>query len=123
MGGFDMPASSTTPDSQIWIAANGGGNAVYRISSDGTVGGGETGYDIAALLAGHPQLHQPVDIILDTVHDRYFIVDSDGTNDSILQGSLSELLAGGTPTLTVLYSQTPPVAEGEGITGVAIDAE
>ena len=120
-----MPIS-TAPDFQVWIASFdsvGDEHAIVRVSGDSTIDSGETGFDIVAMLQGHPQLHRPVDIILDTVHDRYFIVDSDGTSDSILQGSISELMAGGTPTLTILYSQTPAVNEGEGITGVAIDPD
>jgi hypothetical protein len=117
-----MPVQDTS-DTQIWIASAGGGDAVVRISLDGTVGGGTSGYDIVSMLAGHPQLQQPIDVILDTVHDRFFIVDSDGTTDTLLQGSISQALAGGNPPLTVLYAQTPAVSEGEGITGVAIDPE
>jgi VCBS repeat-containing protein len=115
-----LPDSS---DTQLWIAAAGGGDAAIRVSLDATVGGGATGYDIMSMLAGHAQLQHPVDIILDTVHDRFFIVDSDGTTDTILQGSISQALAGGNPPLTVLYSQTPAVNEGEGITGIALDPE
>ena len=114
---------STTPDVQLWVAAPGGTDSLVRVSGDSTVGGGGTGYDIATLLAGHPQLHHPSDIIFDTVHDRFFIVDSDGVHDSILQGSISQLLGGGPVTLTTLYSQQPPVGDGEGITGVALDPE
>jgi hypothetical protein len=115
-----LPDSS---DTQLWIAAAGGGDAAIRVSLDATVGGGASGYDIVSMLAGHAQLQHPIDIILDTVHDRFFIVDSDGTTDTILQGSISQALAGGNPPLTVLYSQTPAVNEGEGITGIALDAE
>src|SRR5688572_3608770 len=111
-----------TSDTQIWMAAAGGGDGVIRVSLDGTVGGGTGGYDIVTMLAGHPQLQHPVDVILDTVHGRFFVVDSDGTFDTLLQGSISAAVAGGNPPLTVLYAQTA-VPDGEGITGVALDAE
>ena len=115
----------TTPDYQVWIASvdeAGTDHGVVRVSGDSTVGGGLSGFDIVAELLGHPQLVRPTDIVLDAVHDRYFVVDSDGTTDSILQGTLSDLLLPGTPTLTVLYSQ-PAFPDGEGITGIALDPD
>jgi hypothetical protein len=107
------------PEQQIWVTGYGEDDGVVRVSGNDASPAG--GFDLAAILVDHPQLFRPRDIILDTVHDTFFIVDSDGTQDRILQGSISQALAGGTPVLTVLYAQTPPVAEGLGITGVALD--
>ncbi|QAY77373.1 tandem-95 repeat protein [Sphingosinicella sp. BN140058] len=101
-----MPASSLFPDQQLWVAGSGGGEAIHIISADSTVSGGTSGYDLSTILAGNPNLNAPRDIVLDTVNDRFFFVDSDVTSgdNRIYQGSISQVLANpGAPALTILY--------------------
>jgi VCBS repeat-containing protein len=98
------------PDRELFVADSGGGNGITHISYDGSVGSGALAYDISTIYqnsAGGTTFH-PSDIVLDTVHDKYFIADSDGTNDRILQGSISQAInnPGVTPTYTVLYTES-----------------
>ncbi len=124
-----MPINSA--DFELWIATAGDEYGVYRASGDATVGGGSSGFDIVGMFQNDGQLTRPTDLVLDTVHDRFFIVDSDGVSDRILQGSISQAVAGTPQLLTVLYSQpadegTPgdPFDDGSlGITGIALDPE
>jgi len=124
-----MPINS--PDFQIWTVTTGDEFGIARISGDATVGGGNSGFDLVEMFHNDGQLNRPTDITFDTVHDRFFIVDSDGVSDRILQGSISLAMAGTPQTLTVLYSQpadegTPgdPFDDGAlGITGIALDAQ
>lgn len=104
--GRNMPASSLFPDQQLWVAGSGGGEALHIISADSTVSGGTSGYDVSTILAGNPNLNAPRDIVLDTINDRFFFVDSDVTSgdNRIYQGSISQVLASpGAPALTILY--------------------
>lgn len=127
------------PDRQIWIAGSGGGDAIQIVNTDGTQSSNLLGYAISHLyqntsVDGNPttqRLWHPTDVVLDTVNDKFFIVDSDGTNDRILQGSISQALnnPGVAPTMTVLYFQAAdegtPGDTGDdgsiGLTGMAID--
>ncbi len=119
------------PDFQLWVTTTGDEFSVARLSGDATVGGGGSGFDLVQMFLNDGQLVRPTDIVLDTVHDRFFIVDSDGGTDRILQGSISQAVAGTPQILTVLYAQaadegTPgdPFDDGSlGITGIALDAE
>lgn len=119
------------PDFQLWITTTGDEFSIARLNGDATVGGGESGFDLVEMFLNDGQLVRPTDIVLDTVHDRFFVVDSDGGTDRILQGSISQAIAGTPQTLTILYAQaadegTPgdPFDDGSlGITGVALDAE
>ncbi len=104
-----------SPDIQIWGAAAGGGDGIIRIDADATGGGlgvelnqvriytsdGDEGAAFQNLFVA------PRDIVIDTVHGKFFVADSDlaGTN-RILQGNLSDLLGspGTVPTVTVLYT-------------------
>jgi Ca2+-binding RTX toxin-like protein len=124
-----MPINS--PDFQIWTVTTGDEFGIARISGDATVGGGNSGFDLVEMFHNDGQLTRPTDITFDTVHDRFFIVDSDGVSDRILQGSISQAMAGTPQILTILYSQpadegTPgdPFDDGTlGITGIALDAQ
>ncbi|MDB5696105.1 MAG: tandem-95 repeat protein, partial [Sphingomonas bacterium] len=124
----------TAPDQQIWIAAGTtvGGGAIFRVDQDATLGQGALGYAINSIYENQPEtgtgststsFFGPKDIVLDTVNDRFFIADSNGTQDRILQGSISAALAnpGTAPAFTILYTQA---ADGGtlGITGIALDA-
>jgi Ca2+-binding RTX toxin-like protein len=121
----------TAPDRQIWVAGSGGGNAIQVVNTDGTHSSNLLGYAISHLyqntsVDGNPTTQRfwhPTDVVLDTVNDKFFIVDSDGTVDRILQGSISQALSnpGVAPTMTVLYRELPAVSDGSGITGIAID--
>ena len=68
-------------------------------------------------------LRGPQDIALDPVHNRYFVLDSDGTNDRILEGNLSDLLnnPGQTQTLRELYAQAAVGDGGTGLTALTVD--
>ena len=96
-------------DTQIWLAAqSGGGDAIVNVDGDSTVGGGDVGYNLMLRLEDDPNLHAPRDIVVDTVHDRFWFVDSDiAGNNRIYQGSISQVLANpGAPVLTVLYENS-----------------
>jgi hypothetical protein len=124
----------TAPDQQTWIAASGGGNSLIVVNKDGTINGGATAYAIAQILQNTSndlgggnttqRFFHPTDIVLDPLNNRFFVADSDGSQDRILQGSISDLLnnPGVAPTMTVLYRETiPAVSDGIGMTGIAID--
>jgi Ca2+-binding RTX toxin-like protein len=123
----------TSPDIQIWGAAAGGGDGVIRIDADATGGGlgvqlnqvriytsdGDEGAAFQNLFVA------PRDIVIDTVHGKFFIADSDlaGTN-RILQGNLSDLLGspGTVPTVTVLFSDVTSGVNSQ-IRNLVIDPE
>ncbi|HEX8401112.1 MAG TPA: Ig-like domain-containing protein [Allosphingosinicella sp.] len=136
----------TAPDQAVWVAGSGGGNGVIRLSQDATLSQGAIGYAISTIYGNTAgdgnsstatnRVWHPTDIVLDTVNDRFFIADSDGTIDRILQGRISEMLAnpGAAPNLTILYREaipgdtdndgdidTPASSDGTGITGIALD--
>lgn len=119
------------PDFQVWFTTVGDEFSIARISGDSTVGGGEQGFDLVEMFLNDGQLTRPTDLVLDTVHDRFFVVDSDGFSDRILQGSISQAVAGTPQLLVELYAQpadegTPgdPFDDGSlGITGIALDAD
>ena len=120
-----MPISNTSPDFQLWVASSGGGEALAFVSGDPGSGGGNVGFNLTLILAGDPNLFGPRDIMLDTVHDRFFFVDSDvsGGNNRIIQGSISQVLANpGSPVLTTLYEDTGTDADAS-MRALAIDPE
>ncbi|HEX8525977.1 tandem-95 repeat protein [Allosphingosinicella sp.] len=108
----------TTADIQLWIAGIGGGNAIVSASGDPTVNSG----DLASAIAQYYQnaIDNPLtpgvaegfyrinDIVIDTVHGKYFIADSDinGGHNRVLQGNLADLLSGAPPSLIVLYQDS-----------------
>lgn len=104
------------PDFQIWGATSGGsGDGVVGVSGDSTFSGGTIGFNQVRIYNSdgdesvtYQNLHfAPRDLVIDTVHGLYFMADSDlAGNNRILQGNLADLIGnpGGTPTLTVLYS-------------------
>jgi VCBS repeat-containing protein len=113
-------SSALRPNQQLWLSgASFGDDAIIRVDGDPTVGGGLTGYALTRLLEGSSELVAPRDIVIDSVHDRFFLVDSDGYGTSrILQGSLSQLLANPTgATLTTLFTSTT----GEPIRTLSVD--
>jgi hypothetical protein len=112
-----MPTSNTSPNLKFWVAGTGGGNGLFSVNGDPGTSGGMTGYGqaqyytatsdnllTAAIAEG---LFRANDIAFDTVHGRFFIADSDGAgHNRVLQGNISDLLAGNPPSLTVLYQDT-----------------
>ncbi|HYJ52639.1 MAG TPA: hypothetical protein VEW04_05655, partial [Allosphingosinicella sp.] len=104
-----MPTNNTSNDFQLWFGGAGGGEALVYVSGDAAVGGGNTAVALTYILQGDPNLFAPRDIMLDTVHDKFFFVDSDisGGHNRIYQGSISQVLANpGSPALTILYQDT-----------------
>ena len=119
---------------QVWVAQAGGGEAITHLDNNN---GSNVGTDQVQLLTNKTinivtsggtvvsaaGLVGPQDIVLDPVHTRYFIADSDGVNDRILEGLLSDLMnsPGATQTLRQLYVQ-PAVADGgTGLVGLTVD--
>ncbi|PSJ38887.1 tandem-95 repeat protein [Allosphingosinicella deserti] len=120
-----MPSSSLFPDQQLWIAGTGGGEAIIIANGDSTVSGGTSGYSLSNILAGNPNLNAPRDIVLDTVNDRFFFVDSDisSGDNRIYQGSISQVLANpGAPALTILYEDNGTDADASMRT-LSVDTE
>lgn len=112
-------------DTRIWLAAqSGGGDAIVNVDGDSTVGGGDVGYNLMLLLEDDPDLYAPRDIVVDTVHDRFWFVDSDiAGNNRIYQGSISQVLANpGAPILTVLYENTGSSPD-DSIRTLSVDTE
>src|SRR5688572_26719173 len=112
-------------DTQIWLAAqSGGGDAIVNVDGDSTVGGGDVGYNLMLRLEDDPNLFAPRDIVVDTVHDRFFFVDSDiNGNNRIYQGSISQVLANpGAPILTILYENTGSSPD-DSIRTLSVDTE
>ncbi len=114
-----MPASASTPDVQIWMAASGTtSNAIVRVSGDSTISSVQTGYDLLKIYQGFTDnlgttttaegFFRVNDIVFDTVHGKYFVADSDisGGHNRVLQGNIADLIAGNPPMLIVLYQDT-----------------
>ena len=107
-----------SPDIQIWGATAGGsGDGIVSVGADSTTGGLAVGINQVRYYNSDGDADEsaafinltvaPRDLVIDTVHGKFFLADSDlaGTN-RILQGNLSDLLGspGTVPTVTVLYS-------------------
>ena len=106
----------TAPDAQIWVGGSGGGEAIVTINLDQTYGAGTLGYQIVQAFQNDASLFHPSDITLDTVHGKFFFVDSDAVgHNRIVEGSISQLLnnPGDPATFTILYSNS-----GSGSNGV-----
>jgi VCBS repeat-containing protein len=105
-------------DIQLWIAGTGGGNGIFKASGDPTQSGGTVSYDFAQIYAATADnplttsvaegFYRVNDIVIDSVHGKYFVADSDisGGHNRVLQGNLADLLSGAPPSLTVLYQDT-----------------
>jgi hypothetical protein len=102
-------------DRQLFVAGAGGGDAIVTVEADNEPILGDVATRILHALQGDPaapdsdHLYSPRDITLDTVHDRFFFVDSDGAgHNRIVQGSISDLLANpGAPLdLVILYENS-----------------
>jgi len=119
-----MPISNTSNNFMLWFAGVGGGDALAFVSGDPAVGGGNTAIALTYILNGNPNLFAPRDIVLDTVHDKFFFVDSDlAGHNRILQGSLSQVLANpGAPIFTTLYQDSASGANSA-IRAIVIDPE
>lgn len=119
-----MPIHNTSDDFMLWFAGVGGGDALAFVSGDPLVGGGNTSIGLTYILAGDPNLFAPRDIVLDTVHDTFFFVDSDlAGHNRILQGSISQVLANpGAAVFTTLYQDTGSGAN-TAIRAIVIDPE
>ena len=119
-----MPISNTSNNFMLWFAGVGGGDAIAFVGGDPAVGGGNTAIALTYILNGDPNLFAPRDIVLDTVHDKFFFVDSDlAGHNRILQGSLSQVLANpGAPVFTTLY-QDPASGANSAIRAITIDPE
>src|SRR5262249_54472036 len=48
----------------------------------------------------------PVQVLLDTVDNLYFLLQADSTTETIFEGHISDVLAGTGPTLQAVYSQS-----------------
>jgi hypothetical protein len=106
----------TAPDAQLWVAASGGGEAIVTINLDGTYASGSLGYQLVQAFQNDANLFHPSDITLDTVHGKFFFVDSDAVgHNRIVEGNISQLLnnPGDAATFTILYTNA-----GSGATGV-----
>ncbi|HEY7811060.1 MAG TPA: Ig-like domain-containing protein, partial [Allosphingosinicella sp.] len=121
------------PNHQLWMAGISGGHALISVNQDSTQNGG-LGYDQQHYFqnlgndgnatTNTQRFWSPTHILFDTVQGKFFIVDSSGSYDRILQGNISDLLAnpGVAPTMTILWQdQVPGVSDGDGITGMQID--
>lgn len=119
-----MPISNTSNNFMLWFAGVGGGDAIAFVSGDPAIGGGNSALALTYILNGDPNLFAPRDIVLDTVHDKFFFVDSDlAGHNRILQGSLSQVLANpGSPIFTTLYQDTGSGAN-TAIRAITIDQE
>jgi Ca2+-binding RTX toxin-like protein len=120
-----MPTNNTSNDFQLWFGGTGGGEALVYVSGDAGAGGGNTAIALTYILQGNPNLYAPRDIVLDTVHDKFFFVDSDvsGGHNRIIQGSISQVLANpGSPAFTTLYQDTGTTSAAS-LRALAIDPE
>ncbi len=130
-----QPAPSNSlanaPDQQLWVAGAGGGHAIVRIDRDGT--GNYVGEDPIHLYQnsvdnlGTPLVAEgffrPTDIFIDSVHQKLFIADSNGSGQNrILQIDLAAVAAnpGAAPVATILYQD---VQVGTGIVALEGDIE
>jgi hypothetical protein len=123
----------TAPDHMLWVAGISGGHGLIAISHDATQNGGigynqqhyfqNLGNDGNATTTTQ-RFWSPTHILFDTVQNKFFIVDSSGSFDRILQGNISDMLAnpGVAPTMTILWQDSPAgTSDGDGITGMQID--
>ncbi len=119
---------ANAPDQQIWVAASGGGEALVRLSRDGA---SFTAEDIVHILQNTSnngngttntfRVFHPNDIAFDTVGNKVFVADSNGTGENrILQYNISDFLnnPGVPPQATILYRDT---TVGIGIIALQLD--
>jgi VCBS repeat-containing protein len=105
----------TTPDIELWSTLSGGGNGLATVDGDSTTG--LTGTDLLKLYQNSVDnplttttaegLYHPNDVVIDSVHGKFFIADSDlAGHNRILQGNISDVInnPGGAPNLTILYN-------------------
>ncbi|WP_194792938.1 cadherin domain-containing protein [Caenimonas koreensis] len=104
-------------DFSMWAAVASGGGGVVSFQGDANVSSGNAGFNVAQLYTAQTipgitgtSLFHPQDLIFDSVHGKFFLVDSDigGGHNRILQGNISDLLGNpsAAPTLTTLYEDT-----------------
>jgi hypothetical protein len=114
---FTAATLAAYPDllnADLFVSTVGGNNSIY-VDQNGTVGP-----------AANPASGvEPFQIVLDTTDNLYFVLDNDGANTQILEGKISNALAGN-GTLFTLYSDTATVPGGPGtaadeIAGLQID--
>jgi hypothetical protein len=123
---------AVAPDVQLWIAGISGGHGLISVNGDasqnGTLGYGVQTYlqntsSDGNALTSTSRFWDPTHIVFDTVAGKFFVVDSSGTFDRILQGNISDLLTnpGTAPTMTILWSEQPAVSNSTGVTSIALD--
>jgi large repetitive protein len=121
------PFQTANPE-EIWIAGAGDGSPLIHVdvTGAGTAANETTIYENTnGNAVTSPSFVHPAGTALDTVQGLYFVADSNGTTDRILQGSLSSALnsPGTTPTLTTLW--TEPVGSdptnSRGVTDIRVD--
>jgi hypothetical protein len=123
---------TVAPDVQLWIAGISGGHGLISVNGDATQNGA-LGYGVQTYfqntssdgnaLTSTSRFWDPTHIVFDTVAGKFFVVDSSGTFDRILQGNISDLLTnpGTAPTMTILWSEQPAVSNANGVTSIALD--
>jgi hypothetical protein len=124
---FSGPFEVANPE-QIWIAGAGDGSPLIHIDITGT-GAAANEATIYENTNGNsvtnPAFVHPAGVALDTVHGLYFVADSNGSTDRILQGNLSA--AANTPGITgsVVQLWTEPAGfdtnNSLGITNIRVD--
>ena len=126
-----MPTSNTGPEVQLWTAAAGGGNALWKVNGDPADNGGMTGSQLMQIYQNsldNPAtttiaegFFRPSDMVFDSVHGKYFVADSDlAGHNRILQGNISDLLAGNPPALTILFND-PAAGTASRIDNLEVD--
>ena len=120
------------PDVQLWVAGISGGNGLMAISGDATQNSG-LGYNQQTYfqntssdgdgLTNTQRFWSPTHILFDTVAGKFFVVDSNGTQDRVLQGNIADLTGnpGVAPTMTILWSDQPVASDGDGVTSLQLD--
>ncbi len=105
---------SRRPTHSWWVAGSGAGEGIVTINLDANYNSGTLAYQIVQAFQNDANLFHPSDITLDTVHGKFFFVDSDisGGHNRIIEGSISQLLnnPGAAGTFNVLYSDTGTAA-------------
>jgi VCBS repeat-containing protein len=130
VGGLPMTLE-TTPDIELWSTLSGGGGGLATTDGDSTHG--LTGYDLLKLYQNSVDntlttsvaegLYHANDVVIDSVHGKFFIADSDSAgHNRILQGNIADVLnnPGAAPNLTILYSDSASGA-GARIDNLEID--
>jgi hypothetical protein len=123
------------PDIQLWIAGISGGHGLFSVNADATQNGGlANGYNVGHHFQNTAsdgdattftnRFWSPTHILFDTVAGKFFVVDSSGSHDRILQGNISDLInnPGTAPTMTILWRDLPAgTSDGDGITSIQLD--